>query len=70
MNLFEIIQNRPHFSDHEFLGTICIKDKYGRIHQSESFKSRSERKVLTEMMITEYHEKLLFSNWTINITLE
>ncbi len=70
MTLSEIIQNRPHYGESEFLGTICIKDRHGNIIQSESFKTRGERKRLGDMFAAEYHEKLLFNNWTLNITLE
>lgn len=70
MTLSEIIQNRPHYDEEIFIGTICVKDRHGIDQQTESFKTRSERKKLNDLLSEQYHEKLLFNNWTLNITLE
>lgn len=67
MTLSEIIQNRPHTTDELFLGEILIKDKYGYMIKSESFKSRNERKILQEKLTTLYQDKIQNREWTISI---
>jgi len=69
MTLEQIIQNRPHLNDVLFQGFISVKDRNNYVQQKEEFKSRIERKELSDMLTNQYHEKLLFSGWTINITI-
>jgi hypothetical protein len=70
MTLSEILYNRSKLTDKLFIGDVIVRDKYGTIKQTETFKSRNERKELQEKLTTLYHDKLTSRQWTISILLE
>lgn len=69
MNITKIIANRPHVNDEIFIGEVIVRDRYGTIIQIESFKSRAERKQISEKITTLYKEKLKYRKWTLSILI-
>lgn len=69
MTLSEIIYNRSNLTNDIFIGDVIVRDKSGIVRQTETFKSRTERKELQKKLTNLYNDKLKNREWTISILI-